>query len=227
MRLLRDLDLDLEMSSVLWCQGEDPSGRLTTEQQTSLNHDLIPESQQLLNPSVLYDRFALREVREQSIVLAEGAVFRGHLLADRFGLAEEVVLALCTIGGDLDDRVSKYRDAEDEARAVLLDGIGTAAIGELGEMAHALIRDEAQERGWQASAPFQPGQLDWPLEDHGVFFELLPAEKLGLKLDPSHLMVPSKSVSMAVGLGEEMLPIAMHRACKYCPIADECRFSRE
>ena len=84
-------------------------------------------------------------------------------------------------------------------------------------MAHALIRDEAWERGWQASAPFQPGQLDWPLEDHGVFFELLPAEKLGLRLDSNRLMVPSKSVSMAVGLGEEMLPLAMDRAWRYCP----------
>ncbi|HJX37456.1 MAG TPA: hypothetical protein VJ714_02535, partial [Anaerolineae bacterium] len=85
----------------------------------------------------------------------------------------------------------------------------------------------AKERGWQASAPFQPGQLDWPLEDHRVFFDLLPTEKLGLSLDGNHLMVPSKSLSMAVGLGKEMLPLAMDRACKYCPLADGCRFSRE
>ena len=227
MRVVPDLELQLEMSSVLWCQGEDPSGQLSAEQQTSLNHDLILESRQLLKPSVLYDNFVLHEVREQSVVLDTAAVFHGHLLADRFGLAEEVALVLCTVGGDLDDRVSEYRDAGDEVRAVLLDGIGTAAIGEVAEMAHALIRDEAQKRAWQASAPFQPGQLDWPLEDHGVFFQLLPAEKLGLKLDSDHLMVPSKSVSMVVGLGEEMLPLAMDRACKYCPIANDCRFSRE
>jgi len=227
MRVVRDLELQLEMSSVLWCQGEDPSGQLSAEQQISLNRDLILESRQLLKPSVLYDHFVLHEVREQSVVLGEGTVFRGHLLADRFGLAEEVTLALCTVGGDLDDRVSEYRDAGDEVRAVLLDGIGTAAIGELGEMAQALISDEAQERGWQASAPFHPGQLDWPLEDHGVFFRLLPAEKLGLKLDHNHLIIPSKSVSLAIGLGEEMLPLAMERACKHCPLRDECRFSRE
>jgi hypothetical protein len=226
-KVARDLDLQLEMSSVLWCQGEDPSGDLSAEEQTSLNRDLILESQQLLNPSVLHDRFALREVRERSVILEEDAVFSGRMLADRFGSAREVALALCTVGGDLDDRVAEYREGGDEVRAVLLDGIGTAAIGELAEMAHARIRDEARERGWLASAPFQPGQLDWPLEDHRVFFELLPAEKLGLELDANHLMVPSKSVSMAVGLGEEMLPIAMHRACRYCPMADDCRFSRE
>ncbi|MCJ7621155.1 MAG: hypothetical protein MUP64_13175, partial [Anaerolineae bacterium] len=138
-----------------------------------------------------------------------------------------VALALCTIGGNLDDRVSVYRAAGDEVRAVLLDGIGIAAVGELAEKARELILDVAKERGWQASAPFQPGQLDWPLEDHRVFFNLLPAEELALSLDSHHLMVPSKSVSMAVGLGEEMLPLAMDRACKYCPLGDECRFRRE
>lgn len=227
MRLVRDLDLELDMDFVLWCQGEDPSGQLSEQQQIDLNRELLLESRPLLNPSILCHIFPLAEVRDQTVVLQGGASFRGRLLADRFGLAEQVALCLCTIGGDLESRVAAYRDAGDEVRAILLDGIGTAAIGKLGEHSHAVVREEAQQRGWKASAPFQPGQLDWPLEDHSVFFELLPAEKLGLQLDAQHLMVPYKSLSMAVGLGREMLPLALDRACKYCPIADDCRFSRE
>jgi len=225
--MVRDKDLQLEMEFVLWCQGEDPSGQLSRAQQTSLNRELLLESRQLLKPSVVYHLFRLREVREQSVVLDGSATFRGHLLADRFGLVEQVALALCTVGSGLDERTSWYRESGDEVRAVLLDGIGTAAIGELAEQTHQLIRDEAQERGWRASAAFQPGQLDWPLEDHKVFFDLLPAEELGLRLDSQHLMVPSKSISLAMGLGKEMLPLAMDRACKYCPLAANCRFSRE
>jgi hypothetical protein len=227
MKVLRDLDLELDMSSVLWCQGEDPAGQLSQEGQVDLNRELLRDSRRVLQPTIVYDLFALLEVRDQEVVIDKGATFHGHLLADRFVLAQEVALALCTIGGNLDDRVSAYRAEGDEVRAVLLDGIGIAAVGELGERAHELILDVAKERGWQASAAFQPGQLDWPLEDHLVFFDLLPAEKLGLSLDGNHLMVPSKSVSLAVGLGKEMLPLAMDRACKYCPLADGCRFSRE
>jgi cobalamin-dependent methionine synthase I len=227
MKVLRDLDLELEMSSVLWCQGEDPSGQLSPEQQVDLNRRLLPEARGLLEPRIGYDLFPLREVRDQEVVIDTRATFRGHLLADRFVLAQEVALALCTVGGAIDDRVARYRDEGDEVRTVLMDGIGTAAVGELAEKAHELIRDLANERGWRASAPFQPGQLDWPLEDHKIFFQLLPAKKLGLGLDGNHLMVPSKSVSMAVGLGEEMLPLAMDRACKYCPMGHECRFRRE
>ena len=226
MKVLRDLDLELDMSAVLWCQGEDPSGHLSAEQQADLNRDLLPEARRLLGAAVVYDFFPLREVRDGEIVVGESATLRGHLLADRFALAQEVALVLCTIGGDLDSRVSAYRAEGDEVRAVLLDGIGIAAVGELAERAHQLIVDSAREQGWQTSAPFQPGQLDWPLEDHRVFFALLPAAELGLSLDGNHLMVPPKSVSSAVALGKEMLPLAMERACKHCPLADACRFSR-
>lgn len=227
MRVVRDVDLQLSISSVLWCQGEDPSGRTSKEKQIEINRDLLAESRSLFSPSILYELFPLREVREQAVVLDGGAVFRGHLLADRFGLAEQIALAICTLGAGLDERVAAYRQEGDEVKAVLLDGIGTAAIGELANHAYELICTLATERGWKASAPFQTGQLDWPLEDHKVFFDLLPAEELGLSLDSDSLIVPSKSVSMAVGVGEEMLPIAMHRACKYCPIAEDCRFKRE
>jgi hypothetical protein len=226
-RLVRDLDLELDMTFVLWCQGEDPSGRLSDRQQVDLNRELLAVSRSLLKPSILYDLFPLREVQEQAVVLDGGAVFHGRLLADRFGLAEQIALTLSTVGADLDRRVAAYRDRGDEVRAVLLDGIGTAAIGELAEKAHTLIEGVAVERGWKASAGFQPGQLDWPLQDHRIFFDLLPAAELGLELDSQHLMVPSKSVSAAIGLGREMLPLAMDRACKYCPIAEDCRFSRE
>jgi cobalamin-dependent methionine synthase I len=227
MKVLRDLDLELDISSVLWCQGQDPSGQISQEQQANLNRELLPEARRLLEPSIIYDLFPLREVRDREVVIDEGATFHGHLLADRFPLAQEVALALCTIGGNLDDRVSAFRQAGDEVRAILLDGIGIAAVGELAEKAQELIVGVAKRRGWQASAPFQPGQLDWPVEDHQAFFDLLAVEELGLSLDCHHLMVPSKSVSMAVGLGEEMLPLAMDPACRHCPLADGCRFSRE
>ncbi len=227
MELITNLELELEMSFILWCQGGDPSGRLSPREQTELNRQLLAQARELVKPAILYGLFPIREMQEQAMVLDGGATFRGRLLADRFGLAREVALVLCTIGGELEEQVSAYRKRGDEVRAVLLDGIGTAAIGEVADRAHRLIQDVAAGRGWKASAPFQPGQIDWPIEDQKTFFELLPAEQLGLELDFSHLMVPAKSVSLAIGLGEEMLPLAMDRACKYCPLREECRFSRE
>jgi cobalamin-dependent methionine synthase I len=227
MELITNLELELEMSFILWCQGDDPSGHLLPREQTELNRQLLAQAHELLKPAILYGLFPIREIREQAVVLDGGATFRGRLLADRFGLAREVALVLCTIGDEVEAQVSAYRQREDEVRAALLDGIGIAAIGELADKAHQLIQEVAAEKGWKASAPFQPGQIDWPLEDHKIFFELLPAEKLGLELNSSHLMAPGKSVSLAVGLGEEMLPLAMERACNYCPLRDECRFSRK
>jgi hypothetical protein len=225
--VITGVQLELEMSLVLWCQGDDPAGRVSREEQLALNRELIAQAQELLQPAIVYDLFSLREVMDGVVVLGGGYTFHGNLLADRFGPVKEVALALCTIGGALEEQVSIYRAEGDEIQAVLLDGIGTAAVGELADKAHELIGKIASDRGWEASGPFQPGQIDWPLEDQTVFFDLLPAEKLGLRLDSSHLMIPSKSVSMAIGLGEEMLPLAMEPPCRYCPIGDQCRFSHD
>jgi hypothetical protein len=225
--LIRNASLELEMTLVLWCQGEDPAGNLSREEQLELNRELLVEARELIEPAILYDLSPLRKVEEQAVVLEGGVAFHGHLLADRFVVAKEVALALCTIGGALEARVSAYREAGEGVRGALLDGIGTAAVGELVDKVHGVIRDLAAKRGWKASAPFQPGQIDWPLEDHKVFFQVLPAAKLGLRLTSSYLMEPAKSVSLAVGLGEEMVPLAMERACKYCPIGDDCRFRSE
>lgn len=227
MEVITDAHLQLDMSLVLWCQGDDPAGNLSREEQVALNRQLITQAQELIEPAILYETFTLREVTQEAVVLDGGYTFHGNLLADRFGPVSEVALALCTIGGALEEQVSIYRQEGDGTRAVLLDGIGTTALGELADKAHELIGKIASDRGWKASAPFQPGQIDWPLEDQTVFFDLLPAEKLGLRLDSNHLMIPSKSASMAIGLGEEMLPLAMEPPCRYCPIGDQCRFSHD
>ena len=87
MELLTDLHLELDMSFVLWCQGEDPSGRLSPETQIELNQELIAESRDLLQPSVLYDFFVLQQIEDKKVLIDDGAIFHGRLLADRFGLA--------------------------------------------------------------------------------------------------------------------------------------------
>jgi len=227
MELRTDLDLKLDMDLVLWCQGDDPSGRIQRDEQLELNGELLVQARQLIQPAIVYDVFPLVEVSEDTVVFDGQASFHGHLLADRFVLAEEVALALCTIGGGLEEQVSVYRTQGEETRAILLDGIGTAAVGQLAQIAQDLIRAVAAGRGWKASAAFQPGQIDWPLYDQRVFFQLLPAETLGLTLDANYLMVPPKSVSLAIGLGQEMLPLAMESACKHCAMRDDCRFRRD
>ena len=170
---------------------------------------------------------AARVSSSASSISAGGSSWAGAAKPAGRQLAEEVALALCTIGGSLERQVSTYRREGDELRAILLDGIGTTAVGELAEKAHELINEVASERGWQASAPISPGNLDWPVEEQRLFFDLLPGKEIGVQLNESYLMVPLKSVSWAVALGRNLHPAAQAPPCDYCSLAKKCRYRQK
>jgi len=191
-----------------------------------LVEELLPRGRELVGPVILYDFFPVEEVRPGEVVLKE-ARLRSRGLAKLWGQAQEVALILCTIGPALDEQVSAYFVASDPLRGLVLDAIGTAALEELAEEACRLIAEVAKGNGWEASAPLSPGNLDWGLEEQRIFFALLPAKEIGLRLKESYQMTPLKSLSLAMGLGEEVLPSLGESPCTYCSLGRRCRYRRE
>lgn len=223
MEIVLDLELQLESSRVLQSLGV-PLGR--TEKRLALVEELLPRGRDLVEPVILYDLFSVEEVRAGEVVLKE-AILGSKGLAKLWAHAREVALILCTIGPALDEQVSAYFVASDPLRGLVLDAIGTAALEGLGEEACRLIAEVVKERGWEASAPLSPGNLDWGLEEQRVFFALLPAEEIGLRLKESYQMTPLKSLSLAMGLGEGILPSIEKSPCTYCSLGRRCRYRRE
>lgn len=223
MEIVLDLELQLESSRVLQALGVPPGRK---EKRLALVEELLPRGRDLVEPVILYDLFPVEEVRSGEVVL-KGVRLRSRGLAKLWAQAHEIALILCTIGPALDEQVSAYFVASDPLRGLVLDAIGTAALEELAEEACHLIADVAKGRGWEASAPLSPGNLDWRLEEQRVFFGLLPAEETGLRLKDSYQMTPLKSLSLAMGLGEEVLPAIGEPPCTYCSLGRRCRYRRE
>ncbi len=222
MEILLDLELQLESWRVLQALGVPPK----EEKWLELVEELLPRGRELLEPVILYDLFPVEGVRPGEVVL-KGARLRSKGLAKLWTQAQEVALALLTLGSHLDEQVSAYFVASEPLRGLVLDSIGTAALEELAEEACRLIAEVARGRGWEASAPLSPGNLDWGLEEQRVFFALLPAEEIGLRLRESYQMTPLKSLSLAMGLGEKVLPSIEESPCTYCSLGRRCRYRRE
>jgi len=191
-----------------------------------LVEELLPRGRELVEPVILYDLFPVEEVRPGEVVLREETL-KSKGLTKLWAQAQEVALILCTIGPALDEQVSAYFVASDPLRGLVLDAIGTAALEELAEEACRLIGVVARGKGWEASAPLSPGNLDWGLEEQRVFFALLPAKEIGLQLRESYQMTPLKSLSLAMGLGEGVLPSIGELSCTYCSLGRRCRYRRE
>lgn len=112
---------------------------------------------------------------------------------------KSVILFAATIGVEIDRMIAKYSRLS-PSKALLLQAIGAERIEALCD---AFCEDAAKEEGMSVKPRFSPGYGDLPLETQKDFFRLLDCSKrIGLSLNNSLLMSPSKSVTAFVGLKE-------------------------
>jgi hypothetical protein len=177
----------------------------------------------------------LREAR--ALVEARGA-YRHLPLADapQVGLevmpASGLVIGLVTAGARLEERISELTARGETTDALILDSMGSAAAEEAADRLGACIvnqRPAADAKPDPAtsvaslSCRISPGYGRWPLTAQASLFERLPGQALGIKLLPSLLMVPRKSISFAMWMGADARPIAGLSGCENCNL-ERCQY---
>ena len=235
MPVLREWNLELTADKVMWGQGADPAIiRARRPRLVELAERVIEEGLPLLEPAVSYTRYPVRELRHERLLLGPVAedprgaddgpagALLGPLVAEHLGAAQEVVVAVCTVG----DRLRAYAAEElqsDPVHGFALEGLASAAAETLSEAMCRRIEDDAAAAGLQASMPLNPGMIGWPTrEGQQQIFALVDAQAIGVTLRESGIMEPLKTVSFAVGLGPEMGRAG--RSCDYCALRDLCRY---
>ncbi len=108
---------------------------------------------------------------------------------------KRVALFAITLGVGMDRLIQKYRLLS-PSRALMMQALGAERV-ERG--CDAFCRQLEQEMG-PCRARFSPGYGDVPLEVQKEVFSLLPCGEMGLYLNDSLLMSPSKSVTAFVGI---------------------------
>jgi hypothetical protein len=216
----RRFDLTLELDLVLRSQGGDP--RRARPQLRELAEAMTERARPLLTPAVAYEVFDVMEVRHEQLVISPRVSLRSPRLAKASGGAQQIAVAVCSIGPQLEEAVRAMFAAGEYVEATVLDGVGSAAVEELSQRACRMFEDFARERGLTASGPISPGEPDWPLEAQRDLLDLVPAEEIGVTLMDSYLMRPLKSLSMVVGIGKN--PSAGGSPCEFCSLKDVCRY---
>lgn len=224
MPILRDWDLALDADKILWGQGANPAAiRARRPVLATVAGEVIPEGMPLLAPALIYRSIPVVEVMHESLVLAGGGRLFGPAIASHLVAAREVIVAVCTVGDALSARAAEVFD-RDPVRGLALDGLASAAAEALAEAACRHFDGIASGEGLAASIPLNPGIAGWPLlEAQQQVFSLLPADEIGVTLNPSGLMEPLKSLSLVVGLGSAE-DFADGRACDFCTMRETCRY---
>lgn len=140
---------------------------------------------------------------ELSVTAADGICDFGAFktesknLADNLKDCQSVILFGATLGVEIDRLIMKYGSIS-PARALMLQALGAERIEALCD---AFCNEIKGKYGAPLKPRFSPGYGDLPLETQREIFSLLDCPKrIGLSLNDSLLMSPTKSVTAFVGI---------------------------
>lgn len=163
------------------------------EQTKKLMQECLGEAKGVLQGKVCFAELPCR-VEGEKIDLQAFSLVSRDLVKNLQGCSHVVIFA-ATLGVGVDRLIRKYQQVS-PAKAVMLHAIGAEQIeGVCDEFCKYLEAEKGRCR-----PRFSPGYGDVALETQKQFFDLLQCEKhLGLYLNESLLMSPSKSVTAFVG----------------------------
>jgi len=163
----------------------------------------IDEGCHLITPQAIYSRETVKEQQGGIITLNHGLSLNIGSAAQEWQGSEYLGVVICTIGAALEDRVAELFAAKEHLPALVLDCVGSAAVEAVVNEINYIICCREKEAGSQVGPRVSPGHgKKWDLTDQKLLFSLLPTHKIKVKLNQQCMMIPRKSRSFCLGIGE-------------------------
>lgn len=137
-----------------------------------------------------------------------------HVLEGAVSLA----LFAVTLGDEISDRINALFDAGDLAEGYILDQVASFAADELASTAGRRFRALAEADDRVDVLPYSPGYCGWYVSGQKALFEHLHPGQIGISLNDSCLMQPTKSVSGVLVLA----PVDAHEFSPAFPCCVTC-----
>lgn len=215
---------DVNVDMVLRRQGADPAViRKRRPGLIKIANQAIKEGQSLIKPMVIERSLKVLSLHGDYLELEKGFKLSGSLISHCLAPAEQVVLMVCTIGSQVEDRASSMFN-EDPMLSLALDSFGTVAVEVLSIKACNYIEINTAAEGMQTSIPLSPGMIGWDImEGQTQLFKALRPEPEIVRLLPAGKMIyPRKSLTMVIGIGKNLEKSG--RKCDYCTMQSNCKY---
>lgn len=146
--------------------------------------------------------------REFAVTHYDSYLDLGFIKTESVGLkknlygCESIILFAATVGMEIDRLIARYATVS-PTKSLLFQAIGAERIESLCDAFCREIDEEKAKIGFQTRPRFSAGYGDLPLETQKEIFAVLDCpRKIGLTLNQSLLMSPSKSVTAIIGVGK-------------------------
>jgi len=201
-------DLDLDLKEVYLCMGYEGN-----EPDTIINDmvlQVFEEVKQICIPQYLYDIYPGNVVDKHLITIGETSFKPGKTIVSYLPEATVFCVFVATAGKEFELYKQKAR-SEDLMKEFILDSFGSVIAETCVRKISEKLDDSIK---LQQTYPYSPGYCGWKLDEQQKLFSLLPPSPCGITLTPSFLMLPIKSVSGIIGLGQNIERKAY--ACSIC-----------
>lgn len=183
---------------------------------SALLDEVLAEAENCLSYKVCWQRLPLRKTEcGLDLTFAEtgSKTLERHLEG-----CSHILLFGATVGIGLDRLIARYGKTA-PAKALLLQAIGAERVEALCNAFSRKIKQETAAEGLHTTSRFSPGYGDLPLElQRDIFRTLNCSGKIGLTLNDSLIMSPSKSVTAIIGIGKPCRDAAT--GCESCTKTD-------
>lgn len=171
---------------------------------SELIHKLLKVTESVSNIKAEYKVFSLEKYDDsEKSIWINSLIFNVHrIVYGQLKKAEKIAVFLCTAGHEIGIRSRAAMKDGDLLTGYLYDVIGSEIV----EAAVDLMQDNLQEtmsaEGRKITNRYSPGYCGWNVAEQHKVFELMPDNYCGIQLNESALMIPEKSVSGFIGIGE-------------------------
>lgn len=161
-------------------------------------------------------------------VVAGGFQLPGEDIKNHLSGCSKAVLMAATLGIGIDSLINFY-SVRDIGRSIVLDACATALIESVCDECEEIIKLRVEKSDINITTRYSPGYGDLPIEIQQNFINVLDTpRKIGLYCNQNSILIPRKSVTAIIGLGEKTRDFgAGKNGCNNCNLARDCSYRKD
>lgn len=129
----------------------------------------------------------------------------GKIISRQLSGSQRYVFFVATAGTDFETLRKTTENSGDMVRAFIIDSIGSVIAEKTADRMEEALDGLLAPAGWKHTNRFSPGYCGWHVCGQHDLFALFPdGRPCGVTLTSSSLMIPIKSVSGVIGIGENV-----------------------
>ncbi|MCP4167854.1 MAG: hypothetical protein GY759_18450 [Chloroflexi bacterium] len=226
MDIKRDFQLEFDEQTYFDFHGERMARLLERPSVRSQFEQAMAEAAEVVQPAACFSAFSIKRFMHERVELVGGARLGGGPFTEVIGGAEQLILAVCTVGNGVDARLKELQKEGQRFTVLVLDELATWAVDQIRQQLCRQFEAEQRSQGSYTSTVLSPGESAWSVSDQSVIFDLLNTSVIDVTLSPGMVMYPLKSLSMAMGIGPSPMGQPGLTNCDYCSMKDRCKYVR-